>query len=60
MKITEDAINLDCKMGGGYIRLNANFAKKERRVLTDTRRGVQKASSPGIICLLLPPRPTSI
>ena len=44
MKTTEDAINLDCKMGGGYIGLSANFAEMERWVLSDTRRGVQEAS----------------
>lgn len=41
-KTIEVTINLDWKMGAGYIGLSANFAVTERWVLDNTRRGVSR------------------
>ena len=41
-KTIEVTINLDWKMPGGYIGLSATFAKTERWVLNNTRRGVNR------------------
>ena len=41
-KTIENTINRDCKTGGGYTGLSANFAATQRWVLNDTRRGVYR------------------
>ena len=39
-KTIGNTINRDCKTGGGYIGLSANFAATQRWVLNDTRRAM--------------------
>ena len=41
-KTSENTINRDCKIGGGYIGFSANFAVTQRWVLNSTRRAAYK------------------